>query len=448
MLGENLAALMWLYARPVAAISRILDRGRLWFAVLAALAVSILVHIGSMGADLSTLAPGPPRNVHAKAARNKMERAAKQAPSQEPEAGDEVEEPRQRIPDPSALATGALARFSSFESGFFTSVWTIAVLLVPAMIAARAVSGYGSFGVLMRQDYLSMVMCTLMAWTAAYLPVAAILGAVFFATGGHSSAHVAPLFIAASVYFLALTALAARTNFGVTAGPAARLVAIAAAIAIVVGGLFGVIGFSLYYLASPFYLFYAWRLVGSDVRSLGDGLRMRQHLRNQLEIATNNPRDADAHYQLGLMYQKRRQFAEAIARFQRAVEIDPKEPEPHFQLGCIAREQGRFEDAIRHLSTAAALNDKLQQHDVWRELGAAYLGANRLEEARAALAKYVTRREYDPEGLYWYGIVLKRAGQANEARELFQHSIDSVKSMPSHRRAELRSWGAKAKKEL
>src|SRR5271168_1142831 len=40
--GENVAALFLLYARPVAAISRILDRGRLWFAIAAALATSIL----------------------------------------------------------------------------------------------------------------------------------------------------------------------------------------------------------------------------------------------------------------------------------------------------------------------------------------------------------------------------------------------------------------------
>ncbi len=44
MFGENLAALFLLYARPVAAISRILDRGRLWFAIVAALAISAAVH--------------------------------------------------------------------------------------------------------------------------------------------------------------------------------------------------------------------------------------------------------------------------------------------------------------------------------------------------------------------------------------------------------------------
>jgi protein O-GlcNAc transferase len=171
-------------------------------------------------------------------------------------------------------------------------------------------------------------------------------------------------------------------------------------------------------------------------------------LREQLELATNNPRDADSHYQLGLIYQKRRQYTEAISRFQRAVEIDPSESDAHLQLGHILREQQRFEDAIRHLNAASALDDKLALSDVWRELGAAYYGASRFEEAAAALAKYTERRAYDPEGLYWYGKTLLRLERPAEARELFERCIEAVKTMPSHRRAYVRMWASRAQAEL
>jgi tetratricopeptide (TPR) repeat protein len=184
------------------------------------------------------------------------------------------------------------------------------------------------------------------------------------------------------------------------------------------------------------------------VRSLGDGLRGRQHLQQQLEIATTNPRDADAHYQLGLVYQKRRQYSEAISRFQKAIEIDPTESDAQFQLGRIAREQGRFDDAIRYLKTAAGLNDKLASSEVWRELGAAYLGTSRFEEAVAALEKYTQRRSYDPEGLYWYGKALAGLGRNAEAREAFGQCVEAVDTMPKHRRAEVRKWKGLAKTEL
>ncbi len=429
MLGENLAAFLRLYVQPVAAISQILDRGRLWFAIVLALMVALM----SSFADPGRLIMQRVGNVMAQqqpASSSPLRPAENEAPSGKPPA-----------PDPTALT-----RIYLLSSVSLRSLWAIAAFMIPAMIAARAFSGYGSFGVLMRQDYLSTLMCALIIWSAAYLPASIVAGVV--SASDDRPALALSAFGVGIVYFLVLTTVAARTAFGVGTLSAVGLTAAGAFAAIVGGGLFGLSGFPSYGLASPLLLYYAWIYFGSDVRSLGDGLRFRQHFRNQLEIATNNPRDADAHYQLGLIYQKRRQFTEAIARFQRAVEIDPKEAEPHYQLGRIAREQGRFDDAIGHLTTAASLDEKLQQNEVWRELGAAYLCANRVEEAARALGKFVARREYDPEGLYWYGLVLKRTGRANEAREMFQRCVDSVKSMPSHRRAELRHWGSKAKREM
>ena len=114
----------------------------------------------------------------------------------------------------------------------------------------------------------------------------------------------------------------------------------------------------------------------------------------------------------------------------------------------IARGQQRFAEAVGHLKTAAELDDRLAQNEVWRELGAAYLGASQAGLAAAALEKFTTRRPYDPEGLYWHGVALKRTGRQDQAREMFRRAIESVNTMPPHRRAEVRPWGARARKEL
>ena len=98
---------------------------------------------------------------------------------------------------------------------------------------------------------------------------------------------------------------------------------------------------ALYFLASPLVLIYLWlHLRIQPAGRFGEGLRSRQHFQQQLEISTANPHDADAHYQLGLIYQQRRQYTDAIARFERAVEIDRSLADAHLQLGVIAREQG------------------------------------------------------------------------------------------------------------
>jgi len=350
-------------------------------------------------------------------------------------------------PAPFHIATDAAGRFASYDPGsFFGALFAIAVALVPVTIALRAVAGHGSFSVLMRRDYLSLLMCALLCWSAAFLLLAVAIGAVYWGSGGESSIHVAPVFAVATLYFLILTALAVRTVWGTTFFAALGLTLAGSAVAVVFTGLLPFV--PIYYLASPFLLFYAWRFMGSEVSSLGDGLRSRQHLRQQLELATTNPRDADAHYQLGLIYQERRQYTEAVARFQKAIEIDPSESGAQFQLGRIARQQSRFDDAIRFLTAAAKLDDKLASSEVWRELGSAYAGASRFEEAAPALAKYTSRRPYDPEGQYWFGKTLAALGRANEAQEAFRAAIEAVDTMPKHRRAEVRQWKSMAAKEI
>src|SRR5579871_3384137 len=250
----------------------------------------------------------------------------------------------------------------------------------------------------MRRDYMSMLMAVTMVWAAAYLPVGVIL---WIANG---RALLWPLNIAANVYFVLLAAIAVRTLLGINFLPALGLSSVGAAASI--GGLviYDLTGSMHTFVMSPFFLLYGayffYSTVLSNVRSLGDGLRSRQHFQQQLEIATNNPRDADAHYQLGLIHLQRRQRSEAATRFKRAIEIDPKEAEPHYQLGRIALDEKRYDDAIASLATAVSLDEKLAQGEVVRDLGAAYFNAGRLEEAAAALAKFTDRREYDPEGLY------------------------------------------------
>ena len=119
-----------------------------------------------------------------------------------------------------------------------------------------------------------------------------------------------------------------------------------------------------------------------------------------------------------------------------------------FQLGRIALVEDRFNDAIELLQRAAALDDKCCSHEVWRDLGVAYYRSGRLEEARLALSKFVERRSYDPEGLYWYGKALRGLGQLDQARQQFEQCREAVETMPSNRRRQLGKWKRLAQAEL
>jgi tetratricopeptide (TPR) repeat protein len=245
------------------------------------------------------------------------------------------------------------------------------------------------------------------------------------------------LWVASALCFGLLMALGLRMLFGINFSKGLVLVSVAALAFSVQTKLFASVS---PYLFSPFLLFYAFNMFRGDIGDIGFSLRQRQGFRRSMEAATINPRDGSAHYQLGLIFQYRRQYAEAISRFQKAVEIQHDETDAHFQLGRIAREQGRLQDAINHLGVVLEQDDKHAQSEVWREIGATYLAASMFAEAKETLEKFIDRRPYDPEGLYHYGKTLEQLGQRAEAREVFARCVEAVQTMPSYRYREQRKW--------
>jgi tetratricopeptide (TPR) repeat protein len=233
--------------------------------------------------------------------------------------------------------------------------------------------------------------------------------------------------------------------FGVNYLKALLLVSIAALSFSVQAKLFGTVS---PYFFSPFLLFYAFSMFRGDIGDIGFSLRQRQSFRRSMEAATINPRDASAHYQLGLIYQYRRQYAEAISRFEKAIQIAHDETDAHFQLGRIAREQGRLQDALNHFSVVLEQDEKHAHSEIWREIGVTYVTASMFSEAKDALEKFIERRAYDPEGLYYYGKTLEHLNKRDEAREAFARCVEAVNTMPSYRYREQRRWDKLAKEQL
>ena len=184
---------------------------------------------------------------------------------------------------------------------------------------------------------------------------------------------------------------------------------------------------SLFRLAArTLWLYFLFRPNLDMFTGLGGGLRSSQNFSRNLDALTANPRDSDAHYQLGLIYQQRCNDTEAISRFTKAVEIDPSETDAHHQLGVIALEQKRYEDARRHFAATLALNDKHSSSEAWRGRARPTCNWEDTEQALAELQKYTDRREFDPEGLFWLGDAFKKLGRIPEARNAFQRAVEAA----------------------
>jgi tetratricopeptide (TPR) repeat protein len=324
---------------------------------------------------------------------------------------------------------------------FYGPLLVLAVFYVPGILLLCGILGrVGGFFVSFQRDYSPTLVCAAMAWSAANIPLA-IAGwfvppVVFLALAG-----------AAYLYFAFLMFLAIRTVFGAGNGASIVVVCLSWIPLVAAAFLWQPLRFLMGWIASPFFLFYAWYFLGGEFSGLGAGMRNRQHFRRMLEASALNPHDGEAQYQLGLIYQQRRNYTEAIQRFQNAVRIDPTETDAHFQLGRIARGQGRLDDALKEFQIVLQQNPKHNLSEILRELGGAYLAAGRLEDARAQLETYIDRRAYDPEGLYYYGQALEGLGQTAEAREVYARAVEAARTAPRYRRRVIARWSRLAQKQ-
>jgi tetratricopeptide (TPR) repeat protein len=339
------------------------------------------------------------------------------------------------------LAATLLLKFTApwLPISFFTPLLVLAVVYVPGtLLLATLVGRLGGVGVVFQRDYSPLLTCSAMGFAAAEIPLA--LGALLV--------PVVYLLIAAVLYFALLMFFAVRTVFGVGNGIAAGVVSLSwiplAAAAFVWGPLSHLLGM----LASPFFLFFAWYYLGSELSGLGAGLRSRQSFRRMLEAATVNPHDGEAQYQLGLIHQQRHQYTEATARFQKAIAIDPTLTDAHFQLGRMAREQGRLRDALAHFQTVISQDERHSFSETLRELGGIYVAARQYGDARNELVIYTERRPYDPEGLYYFGQALEGLGETAAARDAYARAVEADRTAPRYRRRYTARWSRLAQKQL
>ncbi len=452
MIWENTKLLLGLLYRPVSAMGRIVDEGHWLYAAVVVAALSMIFHASVTSVIYSNY----------EAVYREIPRAEQfdetEEPPVPPETGATVnyeayaQEDFSHGPPPFVFEQLPLPLvgkygwwFISFAPpSFFTAVLGMAILYIPCLILLVAFSGANaSFGVLLRRDYGPLLTSGLMAWAASHLPFAL---AGFALPPLHLSEKTAlGLWAASAICFGLLMALGLRMLFGINYTKGLLLVSVAALSFSVQAKLFASVS---PFLFSPFILFYAYWMFRGDIGDIGFSLRQRQNFRRSMEASTINPRDASAHYQLGLIFQYRRQYGEAMSRFQKAVEIAHDETDAHFQLGRIAREQNRLQDAINHFSVVLEQDAKHSHSEIWREVGATYLAASMFDDAKEALHKFVERRPYDPEGLYYYGKTLEQLNQREEAREIFGRCVEAVKTMPSYRYREQRKWDKLARERL
>jgi tetratricopeptide (TPR) repeat protein len=323
----------------------------------------------------------------------------------------------------------------------FLPLLALAIIYVPStLLLTNLFGGLGGLSVVFQRDYSSLLTCAAMAWAAVNMPIA-VVGWLM------PLPIVRGVVIVAYLYFAVLMVFAVRTVLGTENRIAAGVVSLSWIPLLATLFLWGPLSLILRWLTSPFLLFFVFYYLRGEFANLGAGLRSRQHFHRMLEAAAVNPHDGDAQYQLGLIYQQRRQYTEAIRRFKNAVAIDSGETDAHFQLGRIAIEQGRLSDALEHLQTVFVQDEKHNSNEILRELGALYVTAGQYHDALRQLELYIERRPYDSEGLHYLGFALEKIGDVSRAREMYERAIEAARTAPRYRKRYTAQWSRLAQRQ-
>jgi tetratricopeptide (TPR) repeat protein len=103
-------------------------------------------------------------------------------------------------------------------------------------------------------------------------------------------------------------------------------------------------------------------LAGDVAELFSRGVALEEDPRNQMQaiaiyerVIELDPHHAAAHINLGTLYYNRQDYTAAEQNYRRAIEIDPRYALAHFDLGNVLDETGRVDDAIRTYLNALQL---------------------------------------------------------------------------------------------
>lgn len=432
---ETLRNFLKVYFRPGAAFGSLIDEGSWFVAGLIVLVVALAFQFGVNRQIADSYSVG---------SMDQFIRGERVVPRGEMFAGEpDIERALSLKPFP--VFGHRVTWLFSFDSSFISPLIILSVFFVPGTLLLSAlIARLGNAGVVLNKEYGSFSTCALTAWAAAHLPFA-LAG---LALGGSGELSLA-LWLSSGAVFALLLVIALRTALGLEYTEAVIVTALSW-IPYSIG--VNVLEFVSPWFFSPFLLIYAVMFFGGylkgGVAGISSTMRQKRDHKRHLQSATVNPNDADAHVQLGLIYLSRRQSERAKEHFLKAYGIDNEEIDANYELGVIARKEGELQKAIGYFSTVVGQNDTFRLSEIWREIGITYLEAGMKEEAREALEKYVSRRPFDGEGLFYLGKLLKELDDRSSAREMFERAVEAAATAPYHRRRELRKWAKRSKREL
>ncbi|MCA2941850.1 tetratricopeptide repeat protein, partial [Microcystis sp. M011S1] len=130
----------------------------------------------------------------------------------------------------------------------------------------------------------------------------------------------------------------------------------------------------------------------------------------------------------GLIHQMGKEYEQAIASYDRALEFKPDDHEAWYNRGVALADLGRFAEAIA--SYDKALEIKPDDHDAWNYRGVALDDLGRFAEAIASYDKALEIKPDDHEAWYNRGIALDDLGRLEQAIASYDRALEIKPDYP------------------
>lgn len=139
------------------------------------------------------------------------------------------------------------------------------------------------------------------------------------------------------------------------------------------------------------------------------------------------PNQIDLHFKLGVIYNAKGKYGDAIRQFQKALKLDPNSSVAHTNLGHTYRYIKKFEEAMQ--CYAKAIRQSPYDSDLYIYLGDTYYALKDYENALKAYQKAIDLKPYCSTGYYNMGVIYDIQMQYDKA---IQHYLKTIEINPKY----------------
>ena len=162
---------------------------------------------------------------------------------------------------------------------------------------------------------------------------------------------------------------------------------------------------------------FVWKILGTAL-----GIQGKNAIFALQKAAQFLPKDAEAHYNLGLALQAHGLFGDAVASYHRALALLPNDADTHNDLGNALQELGRHDDAVA--SYRRALTFKPKFAEAHNKLGCALHDLRYFDQAIASYCRALEIQPNYAEAHNNLGLALQAIGQPKDALVNYRQALN------------------------